>query len=375
MPAPYGGDYFIRVRGPGEGLGLLIVLFEEAVDRGLQVCDGSEDAALEPALCESGEEALDRVEPGSGRRREVECPSRIAFEPSADIGMLMGGVVVDDGVDRLARRNLSFDDIEEADELLMAMALHVAADHRAVEDVHRGEQRRRSVPLIVVCHRSGAALFQRQSGLRAVQRLNLALFVDRQDDSVRGRIDIESYDIAQFVDETRIVGEFELAHPVRLEAMLAPDALNRADAEARRLRHQDACPVGRLARRFAKRQRDNALRGLGAERLDARGTRFVAEQPVEPRLDKAFLPTPYAGLRLAGSPHDLVRANAVGRKQHDLGPPYVLLPRVAVTNQGFKPTNIGGRNRKGFSCAHRADSHDATPEGIPSGIQMSGSIH
>ena len=31
------------------------------------------------------------------------------------------------------------DDIEETDELLMAMALHVAADHRAVEDVHRGE--------------------------------------------------------------------------------------------------------------------------------------------------------------------------------------------------------------------------------------------
>ena len=56
----------------------------------------------------------------------------------------------------------------------MAMALHVVADHRAVEDVHRGEQRRRSVPLVVMCHRSGAALLQRQSGLRAVQRLNLA---------------------------------------------------------------------------------------------------------------------------------------------------------------------------------------------------------
>src|SRR5271154_2058241 len=133
MPASDSGDDFVRVRGPCEGLGLLIVLFEEAVDRGLQIRDGPEDAALEPALCERGEEALDRVEPGSGRRREVERPSRIAFEPSADIGMLMGGVVVDDGVDRLARRNLSFDDIEEADELLMAMALHVAADHRAVE--------------------------------------------------------------------------------------------------------------------------------------------------------------------------------------------------------------------------------------------------
>jgi hypothetical protein len=37
---------------------------------------------------------------------------------------------------------LLLDDIEEANEFLMAMTLHVAADHRAVEDVHRGEQRR-----------------------------------------------------------------------------------------------------------------------------------------------------------------------------------------------------------------------------------------
>ena len=80
-------------------------------------------------------------------------------EPSSNIGMLMGGVVVDDGVDRLSDGNLFLDDIEETNELLMAMALHVAADHRAVEDVHRGEQRRCAVPLIVVRHGSTARPF------------------------------------------------------------------------------------------------------------------------------------------------------------------------------------------------------------------------
>ena len=42
MPAPDGGDDFVRIGGPGEGLRFLIVLFEEAVDRGLQVGDRSE---------------------------------------------------------------------------------------------------------------------------------------------------------------------------------------------------------------------------------------------------------------------------------------------------------------------------------------------
>ena len=47
MPALDGSDDFVRVGGPCEWLGLLIVLGEEAVDRGLEVDDGVEDAALE----------------------------------------------------------------------------------------------------------------------------------------------------------------------------------------------------------------------------------------------------------------------------------------------------------------------------------------
>jgi hypothetical protein len=44
------------------------VLFEEAVDGGLEVGNGSEDAAFETGLGQDGEEALDRIEPGCGRR-------------------------------------------------------------------------------------------------------------------------------------------------------------------------------------------------------------------------------------------------------------------------------------------------------------------
>ena len=45
-----------------------------------------------------------------------------------------------------------------------AMSLHVATDHCGVEDVHRGEQRRCAVPLIVVRHGSGAVLFPGSPG-------------------------------------------------------------------------------------------------------------------------------------------------------------------------------------------------------------------
>jgi hypothetical protein len=62
---------------------------------------------------------------------------------------------------------------------------------------------------------------------------------------VRRRIDIEPDDVAQFADKARVVGQLELAHPMRLQTIGAPDGLNRTHAEPRRFRRQGAGPMGR----------------------------------------------------------------------------------------------------------------------------------
>jgi hypothetical protein len=41
--------------------------------------------------------------------------------------MFMGGIVVEDDVDRLVRGNLALDSVEKADEFDVAVALHAAA--------------------------------------------------------------------------------------------------------------------------------------------------------------------------------------------------------------------------------------------------------
>src|SRR3984957_13008258 len=128
--------------------------------------------------------------------------------------MLMGGVVVEDDVNYLASRNLDLDGIQETNELLMTMALHVATDDSAVEDVQRGEQGRGAVALVIVRHGAEPTLLQRQARLGAVEGLDLGLLVDRQHDGVGRRIDIESDHIAQLGDELRIVRELELPAPM-----------------------------------------------------------------------------------------------------------------------------------------------------------------
>jgi hypothetical protein len=112
----------------------------------------------------------------------------------------------------------------------MAMTLHALANNLALKDIERREQGCDAMALVIVGYGASAPLIHRQPRLGAIKRLNLALLIDRQDNGVVGRIDVEADDLVQFGDKLRIVGQLELTHPVRLEAMSTPYPLHRADA-------------------------------------------------------------------------------------------------------------------------------------------------
>ena len=98
------------------------------------------------------------------------------------------------------------------------------------------------------------ALLQRQPGLGAVERLDLALLIDRENDGMSGWIDVEPDHIPELLGEPGIVRELELAIAMRLETMSPPDAPHRTGADAGLLGHHGGGPVGRLARRVSQRQ-------------------------------------------------------------------------------------------------------------------------
>ena len=125
----------LRLGGPDERLRVAVGLGEEAVDRRLPFDQGPEHAAPEPPLRQLGEEALDRVRRRGRGRGEVEGPARVPLGPGQDLGVLVGAVVVQDGVDEFAGRHGRLDGVQEAQELLVAVPLHAAAEHRAVEHV------------------------------------------------------------------------------------------------------------------------------------------------------------------------------------------------------------------------------------------------
>ena len=65
-------------------------LCEEAVDSGLEIDDGSEDATFQAPLGLLGEVTLHGVEPGARSQREVEDEAHVPSEPTLHLGMLIG---------------------------------------------------------------------------------------------------------------------------------------------------------------------------------------------------------------------------------------------------------------------------------------------
>ncbi len=101
-------------------------------------------------------------------------------------------------------RDGSIDELEEAQELLVAVPAVVLGDHRAAGHIHGGEQAGGAIAHIVMGHPRRGGGQDWQTGRRAVQGLDLALLIDRQDQGLLRRVQVQAGDVADPVDELRV---------------------------------------------------------------------------------------------------------------------------------------------------------------------------
>ena len=69
----------------------------------------------------------------------------VAIQPGANLGVFVGRIVVEDHVHGLPWWHLGLNGVQEPDELLVSVTLHVAPDHGAVQHVEGCKQRGGSV--------------------------------------------------------------------------------------------------------------------------------------------------------------------------------------------------------------------------------------
>src|SRR3954452_16342460 len=107
----------------------------------------------------------------------------------------MRDVVVHHQVDLKPLRKIRIDVVEEAQELLMAMAPVAMADGDSARYIQGRKQRRHTIPLVIMRLSCRYAWSERQYRLRAVQRLDLTLFIDAPYDRMIWRIHIQSHNV------------------------------------------------------------------------------------------------------------------------------------------------------------------------------------
>src|SRR5215510_14333789 len=140
-------------------------------------------------------------------------------EPALYSGRLVRPVVVEHEVDIEMLLHAPVDALEELDELLCTVPRMALADDQAGLHIERSKQRRGAVALVIVGHRRRAALLQRKARLGAIQRLNLALFVDAQHQRSIRWIHVEPDDISHLLFELWIVRYLEPTYQMRLECV------------------------------------------------------------------------------------------------------------------------------------------------------------
>jgi hypothetical protein len=114
----------------------------------------------------------------------------MVLEPLFDFRMFVSAVVVEDKMDLSALGCRSIDSIKELQKLSMSVSRFTRTDYSSIQDVERCEESRRPMPNVVVCVPFRATGSHRERGLATIQRLNLALLVNAQNQRFVGWIHV-----------------------------------------------------------------------------------------------------------------------------------------------------------------------------------------
>ncbi len=205
---------------------------DELADGSFQLRNVAMDAATQLFVRQLGEPAFDEVQPRPVRRGEVDVNARSLRKPVANQRRLVGPVVVHDQMDVQRLGHGRVDRVEELPKFDGAVAsMKLRHDLRGL-DIQGGEERRGAMPFVVVRPAFHLPRPHRQQWLRAIERLNLRLLVDTEHDGVRGRMHVESDDVAHLFDEQRVVRQFERLAAMRLQTEGAPDLLDRCATQS-----------------------------------------------------------------------------------------------------------------------------------------------
>ncbi len=139
----------------------------------------------------------------------MDVVARPLCQPAFDERRLVGAMVVHDEMDIEVGGDSCIDGIEELPELNRAVLAVAVANNLARGHVQGSEERSRPMAHVVVRTSLNLARAHRQQGLCSVERLDLGLLINAEDERPFRRVEVEANDVAYLLDKERVSRELE----------------------------------------------------------------------------------------------------------------------------------------------------------------------
>ena len=169
---------------------------------------------------------------------------------------------------------------------------------------------------------------------------------------MRRRIQIETDDISDFLDEQRIVRQLKRLAPMGLQPERMPNATDGHVTQADGFRHVARTPVRRAARRGFERAYDHLLHLIIGDRALRPGSRLVI-QSVQPLSNEAAAPLAHRRRRDVQPPrHELAVAAFRTRQNDSRAPGHVRCRPRPVRQRIQSPPFVVRQNQRDLGASH-----------------------
>ena len=148
-----------------------------------------------------GKPALDQIEPGAAGGSEVQMKPRALGQPVMNQCCFVSSIVVQNQMDLKMDRDLGINGIEERTKFDRPVSTMQLTHNLAALGIQGSKQGSGAVPHIAVRAPLGLTGSHGQQRLGAVQSLNLRFLVDTEHQGTVWRIEVESDNVTDFLDE------------------------------------------------------------------------------------------------------------------------------------------------------------------------------
>ena len=216
------------------------------LDRGHQFRNTSKCTTADSFSRDLAKPAFYQVEPRCACRCKMQNETRMFFQPSLHVRVIVCSIIIQDHVNIQPFGDLPVNLSQEFQKFNVSMSGITGTDYFSLQDIQGSEKTGSAVTFVIVCHCLATSFFHRKARLCSVQGLDLRFLVHAQHHGLIRGVQVDTDNISKLFHKPLVPGQLESLHPVGLQTVRIPYPLHSNMADSLNLGHRSRRPVRRV---------------------------------------------------------------------------------------------------------------------------------